>query len=144
MIGGTGGILKNFYRPCVYELPETRIVARQLYEQSGLHPQDIDVALFYDHFSPFVLLQLEAFGFCDTGKSAGFVADGQTGPGGRLPVNTHGGHLSEAYLHGMNAIAEAVRQLCGRAACQVTSPEHALVSSGPGLATSGLILRTLA
>jgi acetyl-CoA acetyltransferase len=141
MIGGTGGILKNFYRPTVYDLPETRIVARQLYAQSGLGPQDIDVAEFYDHFSPFVLLQLEAFGFCDTGKAAGFVADGQTAIDGALPVNTHGGHLSEAYIHGMNAIAEAVRQLRGQAVNQVAFPEHALVSSGPGLATSGLILR---
>ncbi|WAX58362.1 hypothetical protein M6B22_06245 [Jatrophihabitans cynanchi] len=144
MIGGTGGILKNFYRPRIYELPETRAVARQLFDASGLRPSDIDVAQFYDHFSPFVLLQLEAFGFCEDGTSATFVADGQTRIDGRLPVNTHGGHLSEGYLHGMNAITEAVRQLTGNAANQVDSARHALVSSGPGLATSGLILRAAA
>jgi acetyl-CoA acetyltransferase len=89
------------------------VVARQLWRTSGLAPADIDTAVLYDHFTPSVLMQLEEFGFCGPGGAVGFAADGALELGGRLPVNTHGGQLGEAYLHGMNGIAEAVRQLRG-------------------------------
>ena len=76
-------------------------------------------AVLYDHFTPFVLDQLEELGFCARGEAKDFVADGNIELGGRLPINTHGGQLGEAYLHGMNGIAEAVRQVRGTAVNQV-------------------------
>jgi hypothetical protein len=60
--------------------------------------------------------------------------------GGRLPTNPHGGQLGEAYIHGMNGIAEGVRQLRGGAVNQVADVEHVLVTAGTGVPTSGLVL----
>ncbi|WP_043265309.1 lipid-transfer protein [Streptomyces sp. CT34] len=126
--------MTSFYRDDLTGLPEMNVVARQLWRTSGLTPADVDVAILYDHFTPFVLMQLEEFGFCGPGEAAGFVAaDG-------LPLNTHGGQLGEAYLHGMNGIAEAVRQLRGTSVNQAGTPAHALVTAGTGVPTSGLVL----
>ncbi|MFD7236425.1 lipid-transfer protein [Streptomyces syringium] len=127
--------MTSFYRDDLTGLPEMGLVARQLWRTSGLSPGDIDVGIVYDHFTPFVLTQLEEFGFCRPGEGAGFVASGA------LPLNTHGGQLGEAYLHGMNGVAEAVRQLRGTAVNQVAGARHALVTAGTGVPTSGLILR---
>ena len=77
-------------------------------------PTDVQTAVLYDHFTPFVLCQLEELGFCGFGEAKDFVKDGGIELGGRLPVNTHGGQLGEAYLHGMNGIAEGVRQVGGQ------------------------------
>lgn len=126
--------MTSFYRDALTGLPETRVVARQLWRTSGLSPADIDVAILYDHFTPFVLMQLEEFGFCAPGEAAGFVA------ADALPLNTHGGQLGEAYLHGMNGIAEAVRQLRGTSVNQAGTPAHVLVTAGTGVPTSGLVL----
>jgi acetyl-CoA acetyltransferase len=94
----------------------------------------------YDHFTPFTLIQLEELGFCGQGEAKDFIADGAIEIGGRLPINTHGGQLGEAYIHGMNGIAEGVRQLRGTSLNQVTDVEHVLVTAGTGVPTSGLIL----
>ncbi|MBW5484724.1 lipid-transfer protein [Streptomyces bambusae] len=126
--------MTSFYRDDLTGLPEMDVVARQLWRTSGLRPSDIDVGILYDHFTPFVLMQLEEFGFCAPGEAADFVA------ADRLPLNTHGGQLGEAYLHGMNGIAEAVRQLRGSSVNQVPGAAHALVTAGTGVPTSGLIL----
>ncbi len=122
-------------------LPEMGLVGRQLWEQSGLGPTDIQTAILYDHFTPFTLIQLEELGFCGNGEAKDYVADGAIELGGRLPINTHGGQLGEAYIHGMNGIAEAVRQLRGTSVNQVPDVEHVLVTAGTGVPTSGLILR---
>ncbi|WP_370420171.1 lipid-transfer protein [Streptomyces sp. QH1-20] len=127
--------MTSFYRADLTGLPEMGLVARQLWRTSGLAPGDIDVGIVYDHFTPFVLTQLEEFGFCRPGEGADFVASGV------LPLNTHGGQLGEAYLHGMNGVAEAVRQVRGTAVNQVAGARHALVTAGTGVPTSGLILR---
>lgn len=126
--------MMSFYRDELTGLPEMGVVARQLWRTSGLGPQDIDVAVLYDHFTPFVLMQLEEFGFCARGTGADFVAAGS------LPLNPHGGQLGEAYLHGMNGIAEAVRQLRGTAVNQVDDCARVLVTAGTGVPTSGLLL----
>ncbi|MFH8981516.1 lipid-transfer protein [Streptomyces varsoviensis] len=126
--------MTSFYRDELTGLPEMGVVARQLWRTSGLAPGDIDVGILYDHFTPFVLMQLEEFGFCGPGEGAGFVAAGE------LPLNTHGGQLGEAYLHGMNGIAEAVRQLRGDSVNQVAGAERVLVTAGTGVPTSGLLL----
>ncbi|MFF9198864.1 lipid-transfer protein [Streptomyces sp. NPDC014779] len=126
--------MTSFYRDGLTGLPETGVVARQLWRTSGLAPGDIDVGILYDHFTPFVLMQLEEFGFCAPGEAADFVA------ADALPLNTHGGQLGEAYLHGMNGIAEAVRQVRGTSLNQVPGAARVLVTAGTGVPTSGLIL----
>ncbi|GGW20855.1 lipid-transfer protein [Streptomyces capoamus] len=126
--------MTSFYRDDLTGLPETGAVARQLWRTSGFGPDAVDVGILYDHFTPFVLMQLEEFGFCARGEAADFVAER------RLPLNTHGGQLGEAYLHGMNGIAEAVRQLRGTAANQVPGAARTLVTAGTGVPTSGLVL----
>ncbi|MEW2114573.1 lipid-transfer protein [Streptomyces sp. NPDC005474] len=126
--------MTSFYRDDLTGLPEMGVVARQLWRTAGVGPSDIDVAILYDHFTPFVLMQLEEFGFCGPGEAADFVAAES------LPLNTHGGQLGEAYLHGMNGIAEAVRQLRGTSVNQVPGAERALVTAGTGVPTSGLVL----
>lgn len=126
--------MTSFYRDDLTGLPEMNVVARRLWHTSGLTPEDIDVAILYDHFTPFVLMQLEEFGFCGKGEAADFVRED------RVPLNTHGGQLGEAYLHGMNGIAEGVRQLRGTAVNQVPQAERVLVTAGTGVPTSGLVL----
>jgi len=96
--------------------------------------------VLYDHFTPYVLIQLEELGFCPRGEARGFIADGAIEMGGRLPLNTHGGQLGEAYIHGMNGIAEAVRQVRGTSVNQVPGDGPVLVTAGTGVPTSGLIL----
>ncbi|MFE1770014.1 lipid-transfer protein [Streptomyces sp. NPDC059008] len=126
--------MTSFYRDDLTGLPEMNVVARQLWRTAGLGPADISVAILYDHFTPFVLMQLEEFGFCGPGEAADLVA------ADTLPLNTHGGQLGEAYLHGMNGIAEAVRQLRGTSPNQVPDAAHVLVTAGTGVPTSGLVL----
>jgi acetyl-CoA acetyltransferase len=83
---------------------------------------------------------LPELGFCGKGEANEFIAGGAIEIGGRLPINTHGGELGEAYIHGMNGIAEGVRQLRGTSVNQVDNVEHVLVTAGTGVPTSGLIL----
>lgn len=132
--------LTSYYDDEVARLPEVRHVGRQLYDQSGLTPEHIRTATIYDHFTPLVLTQLEELGFCGEGEGKDFVADGHIGLDGRLPINTNGGQLGEAYIHGMNGISEAVRQVRGTSVNQVDEVEHVLVTAGSGVPTSGLIL----
>lgn len=132
--------MTSYYRSDIGGLAEMGVVARQLWAQSGLGPQDMSTAVLYDHFTPFVLVQLEELGFCERGQARHFVADGQIELGGELPLNTHGGQLGEAYVHGMNGIAEGVRQVRGSAVNQVPNAEAVLVTAGTGVPTSGLVL----
>jgi acetyl-CoA acetyltransferase len=132
-------VMTSYYREDI-GVPEIGVVGRELWRQSGLTPADIATAVLYDHFTPYVLMQLEELGFCGRGEARHFIADGAIELGGRLPVNTHGGQLGEAYIHGMNGIAEAVRQVRGTAVNQVPGAEHVLVTAGTGVPTSGLVL----
>lgn len=133
-------MMTSFYRDEMTGLAEMQVVAKQLWQTSGLTPDDIQTAVLYDHFTPFVLMQLEEFGFCGRGEAPGFVADGNLLRGGKLPTNTHGGQLGEAYLHGMNGIAEGVRQIRGTSVNQVEDVHNVLVTAGTGVPTSGLVL----
>ena len=130
----------NYYVPNISLFDETSLVAKQLYEASRLSPKEIDAAMIYDHFGPTVLPQLEGYGFCERGEAKDFVKDGNIGVGGILPVNTHGGQLGEAYLHGMNGITEAVRQIRGTSVNQVNGVSNILVTGAAGTTTSGAIL----
>ncbi|WP_295651943.1 lipid-transfer protein [uncultured Dietzia sp.] len=134
-------IMTSYYRPELAGLPEMGIVGDQLWNQSGLRPDDMDMAVLYDHFTPYVLMQLEELGFCGRGEAKDFVREpGALEVGGRLPLNTHGGQLGEAYIHGMNGIAEGVRQLRGDSVNQVAGAEKLVVTAGTGVPTSGLVL----
>ncbi|GIJ71023.1 lipid-transfer protein [Virgisporangium ochraceum] len=127
-------IMNSYYRDELTGLPEMGVVGRELWRQSGFRPADIRTAVLYDHFTPYVLMQLEELGFCGPGEARHFLADDP------LPLNTHGGQLGEAYIHGMNGIAEAVRQVRGTAVNQVDGDGPVLVTAGTGVPTSGLLL----
>ncbi len=133
-------MMTSYYEGDLCGLDEMGMVARQLWATSGLTPADIQTAVLYDHFTPYVLAQLEELGFCARGEAKDFVRDGNIELGGKLPLNPHGGQLGEAYLHGMNGIAEGARQVRGTSVNQVPEVEHVLVTAGTGVPTSGLIL----
>jgi len=133
-------MMTSYYRPDISGIPEMGLVGDQLWTQSGLRPEDVQAAILYDHFTPFVLPQLEELGFCGRGDASGFIADGHLELGGTLPTNTHGGQLGEAYLHGMNGIAEAVRLVRGTSVNQPEDVANVVVTAGTGVPTSGLIL----
>jgi acetyl-CoA acetyltransferase len=109
--------------------------AERLFAQAGVSRSDIDVAELYDATSYMPLRSLESYGFVRDGEAWRYVTETGTGPDSPLPVNTHGGHLSEAYLHGMNGVLEAVRQLRGTAVNQVPGAAVALVGAPAGSAT---------
>ena len=132
--------MTSFYRDDLAALPEMELAAKRVYAMSGLSADDIDAACLYDAFAPEVLLQLEAFGFCGLGEAKDFVTEDSLTVGGRLPNNTHGGLLSEAYMHGMNNITEGVRLVRGTSVNQPDGVEHVLVTSGVGVPTGAMIL----
>jgi acetyl-CoA acetyltransferase len=116
--------------------------AAKLWQQAEFGPEDVDVAQIYDAFSPLILLSLEGYGFCKRGEAGDFVADGNLRWGtGKLPTNTSGAGMSEAYVHGFNLITEGVRQIRGTSTAQVEDASTCLVTSGEGVPTSALLLR---
>jgi acetyl-CoA acetyltransferase len=130
-------IASNHYRPDLAVMDGSVALGRRLFDGFGFDRADIDLAMIYDAFSPILLMQLEALGFCGLGEAKDFVADGHLSPTGSLPCNTNGGLIGEGYIHGLNLTLEAVRQLRGEAHNQLANPWTALVSSG----RTGVILR---
>jgi 17-hydroxy-3-oxo-4-pregnene-20-carboxyl-CoA lyase len=114
--------------------------ASELFERARVGPGEIDVACLYDAFTFEVIQQLEDLGFCGRGEGGPFVADGGIGLDGSMPVNPHGGLLSEAYIHGLNHVVAAVEQLRGEAAAQIESAATALVTGFGFGAASALVL----
>ena len=96
-----------------FYLPAQQRAARQLFDTAGIEPKDVDVVQIYDSFSMHVPLALEGYGYCPVGEVGRLLADTGIGPGGGLPVNTSGGHLSESYMQGWNHQVESVRQARG-------------------------------
>ncbi len=141
--GGTECEIQTFYnRPVISGLPDSWYMGQELYRIAGVGPSDIDVAELYDPFSIGGIIQLEELGFCGRGEGAAFCEGGdRIRPDGEIPINTSGGLLSEAYIHGYNLIIEGVHQIRGTSSNQVSDVELALVTGGPGLPTSGMILR---
>lgn len=124
-------VISNYYHSNdLAIMPEAVGTAKRLWGQTGLKPSDMQAAMIYDAFTPQVFKQLEAFGFCGHGEARDFVRDGNIEIGGKLPINTNGGLIGEAYIHGMNNMAEGVRQIRGTAINQVAGANHVLVSSG--------------
>ena len=139
---GTGGLGPHNMPITEYGAGNADFVAKQIYAQAGVAPGDIDVAQIYDHFSGLVLMSLENYGFCGRGEAGALVASGAIRwPGGSIPINTSGGALSEAYMHGLNHALEGVRQLRGQSTSQVDGAELCLVTGGlVGPPTSAAIL----
>jgi len=125
----------------IYATGGTEEMAGRLYGKAGLGPSDVDVAQIYDHFTGCVLMQLEDYGFCKRGEGGPFVESGALSwPNGGLPTNTHGGNLSEAYIHGLNHVVEGVRALRGDSANPVEGAEVCLVTSAACVPSSALLL----
>jgi len=116
--------------------------ARRLWADAEFGPGDLDTAQIYDAFTPYVVLSLEGYGICERGEAGMFVRSGALRvDGGKLPTNTSGGSLSEAYIHGFNLIIEGVRQLRGTSPAQVDEAETCLVTSGESVPSSAVLLR---
>ncbi len=116
------------------------VTARKLWERADVGPRDVNVAQLYDAFSPLIPLSLEGYGFCERGEGGAFTDNGNTQWGtGALPVNTSGGGMSEAYVHGFNLIVEGVRQIRGTSTSQVENAQVSLVTSGEGVPTSAVL-----
>lgn len=137
-----GEQMTSFYRENITEYPEIKEYGKQLFKMAGITPKEIDVAQFYDAFSSEVPMQLEALGFVGKGEGIPFIEGGnRIRPGGTLPINTSGGLMSEGYIHGMNLIAEGVRQIRGTSTTQIENVNYSLVTGGPGVPSSGLIFK---
>lgn len=127
------------FKPVITE-SEAAQLAPRLYRMADLTPDDIDVAQLYDCFTYTQLTLIEDYGFCRKGEGGAFVEGGRIEIGGDLPINTHGGHLGEAYIHGFTHILEGVKQMRGTSTAQVDNAETTLVASAVPGPTSALIL----
>jgi acetyl-CoA acetyltransferase len=132
----------GYYRPSITDIPAIGNVGRRLLEKAGITLKDIDVLQVEDEVSALVPMQLEELGFCGRGEGVEFVKGGdRIRVDGELPINTSGGSIGEGNLHGMNHIAEAVRQLRGTSSAQVKEAGVVFVATGACGPASGLILR---
>ena len=119
----------------------TSFLRDDLFGRAGVAPTDVDVAEIYDCFTTTVLMGMEGLGLCERGQAGELFRSGATAPGGSFPVNTHGGLLSEGYLHGMNTVAEAALQVQGRGGDrQAVRHEVVAVTSGALMDGSALVL----
>lgn len=126
-----------------YESANFRQVAADLWAQCGIGPKDVDVAQVYDNFTGQVITSIEDHGFCAPGEGGPYVEGGRIEIGGELPINTSGGNLSEAYVHGFNLIVEGVRQMRGTSTSQVPDAKICLLAGGPGTApVSSVVIRS--
>ena len=116
---GSGNMSEGIvYRPDL-TVAESVNTARDLWARARLTAKDMDAFMFYDHFTPFCLLGLEAYGFVPFGEAKDFVQGGDNIRfDGALPTNTHGGNHSEAYIHGLTHPQEAVRLIRGTSTSQ--------------------------
>lgn len=135
-----GKVFPSLMRQTITTHP-SKATAQRLFSRAGMGPSDIDVAQIYDCFTITLLLALEDYGFCAKGEGGPFASSGAIDMGGSLPINTAGGNLSEAYIHGMNHVLEGVRQIRGDSTSQVTGAQTCLVTSGIPVMSSALILR---
>lgn len=139
-LDNSGDIMSNYTNDMISFL-DCEIVAKQIFPMAGVSPKDINVAQLYDAFSPLVPMQLETYGFCKLGEGGPFCENGNIELGGTLPVNTSGGNLSEGYIHGITHIIEGVKQMRGTSLAQVPNAEICLVTAGPVVPSSALIIR---
>lgn len=126
-----------------YPTSNFKTLTPRLYEMAGIAPSDVDVAQVYENFTGGVLMSIVESGFCAPEEAETFCTfDNLTWPNGGLPINTSGGNLAECYMHGLELVTEAVRQVRGTSTCQVTDVDISMVVSGPMVQpVSSLILR---
>jgi acetyl-CoA acetyltransferase len=120
-----------------------RLAGRAAFAEAGIATADVDHLMIYDAFAHVPIYGLEALGFVGKGEAGAFIADGNTEPGGSLPLNTNGGGLSYTHtgMYGMFAIQEGVRQLRGEAAAQVAAPQISVILGNGGMfATAGVLV----
>jgi acetyl-CoA acetyltransferase len=137
-----GGI--GSFNDSAYPNGRLRSVGRQLWSQAGVTPAEVDVAQFYENFTGTTLMAICDMGFCEPGEVEAFVGGGNLLRGGRLPFNTSGGNLAEAYIHGFQLMIEAVRQVRGTSDNQVHDVELSLFVAGPGTPPSSAALLSVA
>ena len=126
--------MTNYYGPELGTTPNA-FVAPDLWENTGLRPDDVGVAQFYDAFTPQVPVAFQEFGFCAEGEGAAYLSSGEA-----PPYNTSGGGLSEAYTHGFNLLVEGVRQVRGTSTSPAPDARHVLVTSGNVVPTGAIVL----
>jgi acetyl-CoA acetyltransferase len=117
------------------------VTAENLWKLSDHSSKEVDVAQIYDAFSPMIPLSLEAYNFCGKGEALQLVNEGLIDINGEIPVNTSGGSLSEVYLHGMNLVTEAVKQIRGTAISQVKEAKLALVTTCDATPNAAILLK---
>ncbi len=116
-------------------------VGRMIWERAGVKPTDVDVLQLYENFTGPVVMAFCEMGYCKPEEVDAFVADGALeGPNARLPFNTSGGNIAEAYIHGLEMVVEAVRQSRGDSTCQAQNVDLSLAVGGPGYAPGSAVL----
>ena len=115
--------------------------AANLWNLADYSAKDVDVAQIYDAFSPMIPFSLEAYNFCSKGQALKSINEGLISIDGDIPVNTSGGSLSEVYLHGMNLVTEAVKQIRGSAVMQVKNAKLALVTTCDATPNAAILLK---
>lgn len=132
---GWGDLLEND-DAALYPTAGFRPIARRLYEDTGLSPEDIDVVQLYENFSAQGVASLIDHGFCTYESAAEVITfDNLVAPSGKLPVNTGGGNFAQGFIHGIGTAIEAVRQLRGESANPVPGAKTCLLAGGPGAPT---------
>ena len=116
-------------------------LAARIFPAAGIKPGDVDVVQSYENFTGGVVMALIENGFCSIDEANEFITvENLTAPTGRLPLNTSGGNLAEAYIHGLELHVEAVRQLRGESVNQISNARVSFVSSGPMVTPASSIL----
>jgi acetyl-CoA acetyltransferase len=133
-------MMANFYARDPFNT-QSWAAAKLLWNRSDFKPADMASAQIYDAFSPEIWFVLEGYGFAKRGEGATFTENGNIEVGGKLPVNTSGGSLLEAYVHGFNMILEGVRQVRGESTAQVPDTKAVFVCSSDIVPTGALVLR---
>jgi acetyl-CoA acetyltransferase len=115
-----------------YATSNFKTLAPRLYSMAGVGPEDVDVLQSYENFTGGVMMSIVEHGFCKPDEvNEFFTPETFIAPGGKLPLNTSGGNLAECYMHGLELITEAVRQVRGQSTCQVPDVNVSMVCSGP-------------
>ena len=131
--GAAGGAAGSGYNDPDFPTAHLKGVAQQLWSRAGLGVEDMQVAQFYENFTGMTLIAMTELGVAAPAEIEGWLtAQNAQWPDGKLPINTSGGNLAEAYIHGYELVIEAARQVFGESTCQVEDVGYSLIVSGPG------------